>query len=192
MRSRCITNGSLIRGIVCPVCAAATCMTTNIYVDDTLGLAAKRLRDARAAAMSSASTASKLNNTYSFNPFLNGSISTEGGAMLVEKSVYIDCVTPLRATTRPDPDGSHLHRKNSLASTRFIRWTIPWSAATAPDPGNPLGCRFKRRSFRFSRGTRIQARPPASACRIRDTMDDPAQLQAIVTSPTAGAGLRAC
>jgi pectate lyase len=39
----------------------------NIYVDDTAGLVAKRLRDARAAAMSSANQ-STLNNTYNFNP----------------------------------------------------------------------------------------------------------------------------
>ena len=43
-----------------------------------------------------------LNNTYSFNPPINGAISTEDGAMLVEKSVYIDCLYPLR-NNQTDP-----------------------------------------------------------------------------------------
>ena len=76
----------------------------NIYVDDTGALAAKRLRDARQLAMSNASS-NTLKNTYSFNPPLNGSISTELGAVLVEKSVYIDCLYPLRnnQTAPSDP-----------------------------------------------------------------------------------------
>ena len=131
----------------------------NIYVDDTLGLAAKRLRDARAAAMSSAN-ANTLNNTYSFNPFLNGSISTEGGALLVEKSVYIDCLTPLRNNQTDPSDPTYTGK--ILGSTRSIKWTTPSFAATAPIP-EIRWVRSRRRSFR-SRGTRILARPTAS-CR---------------------------
>jgi len=61
----------------------------------TVPLAAKRLRDTRAAAMTAANQ-NTLNNSFSFNPPINGSISTEGGAILVEKSVYADCLFPLR------------------------------------------------------------------------------------------------
>ncbi len=67
----------------------------NIYVDDTDALAAKRLRDAVQSTMSVANS-NALDTSYSFNPPLNGSISTEGGAILVEKSAYIDCLYPLR------------------------------------------------------------------------------------------------
>lgn len=67
----------------------------NILVDDTEALIAKRLRDAVQASMSSGSS-NTLKNTYSFNPFLNGTIATENGAILVEKSAYIDCLSPLR------------------------------------------------------------------------------------------------
>ena len=37
-----------------------------------------------------------MRSTYSFNPVLNGTISTEDGAILVENSIYQDCITPLR------------------------------------------------------------------------------------------------
>ena len=73
----------------------------NIYVDDSLVLAAKAMRNSRAAAMSLGNQ-NTLNNTYNFNPPINGSISTENGAVLVEKSVYIDCLTPLR-NNQADP-----------------------------------------------------------------------------------------
>jgi hypothetical protein len=77
----------------------------NLYLDDTLVLAAKRLRDAIAATMSTADQ-NTLNNTYSFDPPVNGTISTESGAILVEKSVYIDCLWPLRnnQTNPSDPE----------------------------------------------------------------------------------------
>jgi pectate lyase len=67
----------------------------NMYFDDSAGLAAKRLRDTLVAAMSTENQTTA-NSTYSFNPFLNGSISTESAAVLVENSVYYDVLTPLR------------------------------------------------------------------------------------------------
>src|SRR5262249_31340581 len=73
----------------------------NNYIDVTDALAAKNLRDATQRAMSS-SASNTLQKTYSFNPPLNGSISTEGGAVLVEKCVYINCKTPLR-NNQTDP-----------------------------------------------------------------------------------------
>ncbi|HEY5296526.1 MAG TPA: immunoglobulin domain-containing protein [Verrucomicrobiae bacterium] len=150
----------------------------NIFVDDTLGLAAKRLRDARAAAMSPAN-ASKLNNTYSFNPFLNGSISTEGGALLVEKSVYIDCVTPLRNNQTDPTDPTYTGKILGLDTIYQFDGTTVRGNST--DPGNPLGP-VQAPTLPFSWNL------PGNQLPYSYTMDDPAQLQAIVTSPTAGAG----
>jgi pectate lyase len=154
----------------------------NIYVDDTLGLAAKRLRDARAAAMSS-SNQSKLNNTYSFNPFLNGSISTEGGAMLVEKSVYIDCVTPLRNNQTDPSNPAYTGKILGLDTIYQMDSTVVRGNST--DPGNPLGP-LQAPVIPFSWNTNAGA--PNGQLPYTYTMDDPAQLQAIITSPTAGAG----
>ncbi|HEX8189583.1 MAG TPA: immunoglobulin domain-containing protein, partial [Pyrinomonadaceae bacterium] len=70
----------------------------NVYVNNAEALAAKDLRNARVAAMSS-TNASKLTGggaTYSFDVTLNGSISTEGGAVLLEKSQFVDVLSPLR------------------------------------------------------------------------------------------------
>jgi pectate lyase len=79
----------------------------NTFFDDTVALAARRLRDTRIAAMS-ASDQVKLNGsstttaTYHMGVFLNGSISTEDGAFLIEKSIYQDCLYPLR-NNQTDP-----------------------------------------------------------------------------------------
>jgi pectate lyase len=155
----------------------------NIYVDDTLGLAAKRLRDARAAAMSAANQHT-LSTTYSFNPFLNGSISTEGGAMLVEKSVYIDCLTPLR-NNQTDPSDSFYTGKimalDTISQMDNTDGTTTLVRGNSTDAGNPLGP-FQAPSIDFSWNL------PDNRLPYSYTMDDPSQLKAIVTSPTAGAG----
>jgi len=70
----------------------------NIYLNNAQALSAKDLRNARVAAMSS-TNAAKLtgsNATYSFDVTLNGSISTEGGAVLLEKSQLVDVLSPVR------------------------------------------------------------------------------------------------
>lgn len=70
----------------------------NLAVDNTEAVAAKVIRDARIAAMS-ASNAAKLEGsaaTYSFGVTLNGAISTEGGAVLVEESEFNGVASPLR------------------------------------------------------------------------------------------------
>jgi pectate lyase len=150
----------------------------NLYVDDTAGLAAKRLRDARAAAMSTANR-NTLNNTYSFNPFLNGSISTENGAMLVEKSVYIDCLTPLRNNQTDPSNPTYTGKVKALDTIYQMDSTIIRGNST--DPGNPLGP-FQAPVIPFSWNL------PGNQLPYSYTMDDPAQLQSIITSPTAGAG----
>jgi pectate lyase len=150
----------------------------NIYVDDALGLAARRLRDARAAALSTADQ-NTLNNTYSFKPFLNGSISTEGGAVLVEKSVYIDCLTPLR-NNQTDPSNPFYTGK-ILALDTIYQMDDTVIRGDSTDTGNPLGP-FQAPVIPFSWNL------PGNALPYSYSMDDPAQLQAIVTSPTTGAG----
>jgi pectate lyase len=150
----------------------------NIYVDDTLGLAAKRLRDARAAVLSTADQ-NTLNNTYNFKPFLNGSISTEGGAVLVEKSVYIDCLTPLRNNQTDPSDPTYTGKILALDTIYQMDSTVIRGNST--DSGNPLGP-FQAPRIAFSWNL------PGNQLPYPYTMDDPSQLQSIVTSPTAGAG----
>jgi pectate lyase len=67
----------------------------NVYVNNAEAYAAKQRRDAVVATMT-ASNAAKLSSTYSFDVTLNGSISTEGGAVLLEKSQLNGVVYPLR------------------------------------------------------------------------------------------------
>jgi pectate lyase len=155
----------------------------NLYVDDTSVLAAKRLRDSIAATMSTADQ-NTLNNTYDFDPPINGAISTESGALLLEKSVYADCLYPLRnnQTDPSDPEytGKILglddiyHMDNTDGTVTDVR-------GNSTDPGNPLGP-LQAPIIPFSWNL------PNNQLPYLYTPDDPAQLQAIVTSPTAGAG----
>ena len=150
----------------------------NIYVDDTRVLATKRLRDSIAATLSTADQ-NTLNNTYSINPPVNGAISTEGGALLVEKSVYIDCLTPLRNNQTDVNNPAYTGKIQSLDSIyQFDNTTV---RGNSTDAGNPMGP-FQAPVIPFSWNL------PGNQLPYSYTMDDPAQLQAIVTSPTAGAG----
>jgi pectate lyase len=150
----------------------------NLYVDDTLGLAARRLRDAREAAMSGTSS-NTLNYTYSFKPFLNGTISTEGGATLVEKSVYIDCLTPLR-NNQTDPSNPTYTGK-ILALDTIYQMDSTVVRGNSTDPGNPLGP-FQASIIPFSWNL------PGNQLPYSYSMDDPAQLHSIITDPGFGAG----
>jgi pectate lyase len=144
----------------------------NIYVDDTMALAAKRLRDQHT-----------VSSSYSFNPFLNGSISTESGALLVEKSVYIDCLTPLRNNQTDPSDPRYTGKIKALDTIYQMDNTTIRGNST--DPGNPLGP-FQAAVIPFSWNTNSST--PNGQLPYTYTMDDPSQLQAIITSPTAGAG----
>ena len=155
----------------------------NIYVDDTSVLAAKRLRDSIAATMST-SDQNTLNNTYSFDPPINGSISTEGGALLVEKSVYIDCLYPLRDNQTDVTDTNYTGKIKALDTIYQMDSTVIRGNST--DPGNPLGPFQAIIHFPFSWNTNSGA--PNGQLPYAYTPDDPSQLQNIVTSPTAGAG----
>jgi pectate lyase len=154
----------------------------NIFVDDTAGLAAKRLRDAKANAMST-SDRNTLNSTYSFNPFLNGSISTENGAVLVEKSFYRDCLTPLRNNQTDPSIPAYTGKIKALDTIYQFDDTVVRGNST--DPGSPLGP-FQAPIIPFSWNT--NAGTPNGQLPYDYTPDDPAQLEAIVTSPTDGAG----
>ena len=140
----------------------------NIYVDDTLGRAAKTLRDQHT-----------VSSSYSFNPFLNGSISTEGGAILVEKSVYLECITPLR-NNQTDPSNP-VYTGKILALDTIYQKNGVVTRGNSTDPGSQLGP-FQAPIIAFSWNL------PGGVLPYSYTMDDPSQLQAIITSPTAGAG----
>ncbi len=155
----------------------------NLLVDNTTALVARRLRDARANAMSPAAKTA-LNNTYSFNPFLNGSISTEGGAILVEKSIYQDCLTPLRNNQTDVNDPTYTGKIKST-DTIYIMHNTNGSTTNirgdSTDAGNPMGP-FQAPAIPFSWNTTDGNRPyPAPP------MDDPVDLPAILASG-AGAG----
>lgn len=156
----------------------------NIFVDDTTALTARRLRDSRSDAMPLAAR-TKLNKTYSFNPFLNGSVSTEGGAILIEKSIYQDCLWPLR-NNQSDVNDSTLTGKIKAIDTIHVMHD-PAGKATkirgdSTDAGSPLGP-FQATVIPFSWNTPAGERPyPAPP------MDDPADLPRILAAG-AGAGV---
>lgn len=153
----------------------------NIYVDDTTALAARRLRDARAAALST-TLQNTLNNTYSFNPPLNGSISTEGGAILVEKSVYIDCLWPLRNNqtdvTNPIYTGK-IKALDTIYTFHNTNGTTTTVRGNSTDSGNPLGP-FQAPVIAFSWSG-------FSSLPYSYTPDDPASLLSLLQTG-AGAG----
>jgi pectate lyase len=66
----------------------------NLYVDSSNARIVKEMRDGIAAA--NPALASALDTTYHFGITSNASISTEGGAVQVESSVFFGVLTPLR------------------------------------------------------------------------------------------------
>jgi pectate lyase len=160
----------------------------NIFADCTGVLAARRMRDAIYNAMTTAQKNTYISRDYSFSLAINGSISTEDGAMLVEKSVYIDCNWPLRNNQTDPSDPTYTGKIKALdtiysyletsGSTTYVR-------GDSTDPGNPLGP-FQATIKPFSWNT--NASMPNAQLPYTYTMDDPVQLQSIVTSPTEGAG----
>jgi pectate lyase len=140
----------------------------NIYVDDTLLQAAKNLR-----------SQFTIPGTYSFNPPMNGAISTEGGAILVEKSVYIDCLYPLRNNQTDPSDATYTGKIMALDTICQKNGTIVRGNST--NYSNLMGpSQATVIPFSWNWG--------GNQLPYTYTPDDPAQLQAIVTSPTGGAG----
>jgi pectate lyase len=157
----------------------------NLYVDDSLVLAAKRLRDAVADTMSTADQ-NTLNNTYSFDPPVNGTISTESGAILVEKSVYIDCLWPLRNNQTDPSDPEYTGKIMALDSIYHFDNTDGSTTDYQGDSTNTTG--FADFGPAQAPVIAFSWNLPGNQLPYTYYPDDPAQLQAIVTSPTGGAG----
>jgi pectate lyase len=110
----------------------------NVYVNNAEALAAKDMRNARVAAMSSTNAAKLTGSsaTYSFDVTLNGSISTEGGAVMLEKSQFVDVLSPLRnnqvSASQPEYTGKII-ALDTLYSLRGV--TFRGDSTT---PGSPL------------------------------------------------------
>jgi pectate lyase len=82
----------------------------NVYLDNTEALAAKNLRNARVAAIPGGL------GSYKFDVTLNGAISTEDGAVLLEKSHLVDLTSPLR-NNQTDPNNTAYTGKIRAADT---------------------------------------------------------------------------
>jgi pectate lyase/pectin methylesterase-like acyl-CoA thioesterase len=110
----------------------------DVLVDNTEAFAAKARRDAVVAAMTP-SNAAKLNGssaTYSFDVTLNGSISTEGGAVLLEKSQLIDVTYPLR-NNQKDPSQAPFTGKILALDTLYQLGGLLFRGDSTT-PGSPL------------------------------------------------------
>ena len=98
---------------------------------------------------------------------------------MVEKSVYIDCLWPLRNNQTDPSNPAYTGKIQALDSIyQFDSTTV---RGNSTDPGNPMGP-LQAPVIAFSWNL------PGNQLPYTYTPDDPAQLQAIVTSPTAGAG----
>lgn len=155
----------------------------NIFVDDTQALAARRMRDAKAALLSTA-LQNTLNNTYSFRPPLNGSISTEGGSVLVENSIYQDCLWPLRNNQTDPTNPAYTGKIKSLNSiyrmdnTDNTRTVVQGDSTDLNNPMGPFQATIIPFAWDLSGGVLPYSYTP----------DDPAQLESILTLG-AGAGV---
>ncbi len=158
----------------------------NILVDDTTALIAKRLRDSVQATMSMSSS-NALKNTYSFNPFLNGTISTENGAILVEKSAYIDCLSPLRNNQTDPSDPTYTGKIMALDTIYHMDNADNTTTDFRGDSTNALGSTYLGPvqapiiPFSWNGFTTLPYN-------YSNVLDDPAQLPAILVSG-AGAGV---
>jgi pectate lyase len=154
----------------------------NTLVDATEELTALRKRDALVAAMS-AGNQSTANNTYSLRPPLNGTISTEGGAILVEKSVYLDCLWPLRNNQTDPSDSTYTGKvlaRDTISTFHDADGTVTTIRGDSTDPGSPLGP-SQAAVVPFSWNT-------FSTLPYAYTLDDPSQL-AVLLQSGAGAGV---
>ena len=147
----------------------------NIYADGSLALDAKRLRDAHT-----------ISSSYNFNPVMNGSISTESGAILVENSIYQDYITPLR-NNQTDPNNPAYTGKimalNSLYSFRTAGGTTnTYFGASTNAPGTTYFGPVQAPVIPFAWNL------PGGTLPYSYTQDDPNQLKAILTDPATGVG----
>jgi pectate lyase len=149
----------------------------NIYADTSLALDAKRLRDAHT-----------INSSYNFNPPLNGSISTESGAILVENSVYQDCLTPLR-NNQTDPTNPAYTGKimalNSIYSFRTTGGTTDYYQGSSTNaPGDTYFGPVQAAVIPFAWNLPGNVLPYT----YTNVLADPTQLKSILTNSTYGCG----
>lgn len=143
----------------------------NIYANATAALAAKRMRETFTNANSS---------TYSFGVTSNGAISTENGAVLVEKSHLVDIISPLR-NNQVDPAQTTFTGKIKAVDTIYALDGATYrgdstaeNSPLTPEPATPL-------TFSWNGLSEL----PYSG----QLVDDPADLASSLTGPTgAGAG----
>jgi hypothetical protein len=144
-------------------------------VDDTQALAAKRLRDQHT-----------ISSSYNFNPPLNGSISTESGAILLEKSVYKNCLTPLRNNQTDPSNPAYTGKIMALDSIYHFdnadTTTVDYRGSSTNPPGNTYFGPAQAPVIAFSWNL------PGGTLPYTYTMDEPDQLQSILTDPATGAG----
>ncbi len=149
----------------------------NIYADDSLALDAKRLRDAHG-----------VNSSYSFNPVLNGSIATESGAILVENSIYQDCLTPLRNNQTDVSNPAYTGKIMALNSIYSFRTTggttNTYTGSSTNAPGDTYFGPVQAPVIAFSWNLPGNVLPYAYS----NVMSDPNQLKSILTNATTGCG----
>jgi pectate lyase len=102
----------------------------NVHLNNTAALAAKVLRNAKVAAIPGGL------GSYSFDVTLNASISTEDGAVLVEKCHYVDVTNPLR-NNQTNPSDPSFTGKIRAEDTIYTLNTTTFRGDTE-DPGSPL------------------------------------------------------
>lgn len=151
----------------------------NLYVNNTQALAAKRLRAARAAAMTSTAR-NTLNGSYKFDVTLNGAISTEDGAVLVENCHFLDVISPIR-NNQTDPGDPTYTGKIRAGDTIYTldASTFRGDSETSGSPLAPVPASIKPFSWNGFAGL------PYSY-----PVDDPAGLAVQLSNgSTAGAGV---
>ena len=152
----------------------------NTCLHNSQALAARRLRDARVAAMSPTDAAKLSNGTYKFTVTLNGAISTEDGAVLVEKCHIVDTLSPIRNNQADPLDPSYTGKILALDTLHTLDGVS--FRGNSDDPGSPL--------------TPVPAPPKAfswngfTALPYSYTADDPAALMPMLSGTNGpGAGV---
>lgn len=149
----------------------------NIYADDSLALDAKLLRDTHG-----------VNSSYNFNPVLNGSIATENGAILVENSIYQDCLTPLRNNQTDVNNPAYTGKIMALNSIYTFRTTggatNNYTGSSTNAPGDTYFGPVQAAVIPFSWNLPGNVLPYAYS----NVMSDPSQLQSILTNASTGCG----
>jgi len=102
----------------------------NVHLNNTAALAAKALRNAKVAAIPGGL------GSYKFDVTLNASISTEDGAVLVEKCHYVDVTNPLR-NNQSNPSDATYTGKIRAEDTIYTLNANTFRGNTE-DPGSPL------------------------------------------------------